>query len=142
MCQVTLSPSVAFSVRLCSPVLPGSSLTTSLFPPYTLLVSSIHQDVGHTRSWLLGFLFVAASQYLLWGLAGGRWAMNSCKVEDPGCAPWPGGSAFRYLNHLFLLVSLWARVGPRFLICQAWLNKINTLEVLRPVLGILSVLRK
>ena len=27
--------------------------------------------------------------------------------------------------------------GPRFLICRAWLNKINMLEVLRPVLGIL-----
>jgi len=68
--------------------------------------------------------------------------MNVCNVEDPGCAPWPGGSAFRYLNHLLPLVSLWACVGLRFLICRAWLNKINTLEVLRPVLGVLSVLRK
>lgn len=68
------------------------SLTASLFPPYTLRVSSVHQDVGHTRSWPLGVLFVAASQYLSWGLAGGPWAVDSCEVEDPGCAPWPGGS--------------------------------------------------
>lgn len=40
------------------------------------------------------------------------------------------------------LVSLWAHVGPCFLICRSWFNEINMLEVLRPVLGIPSVPRR
>lgn len=128
LCQETLGPSVAVLERPVRPCL-ARVIPHNLLVPF-LRVICLFRPPGCWPHEVLaaGVLFVAASRYLSWRLAGSRWAMSVCSVEDPGCAPWPGGSAFRYLNHLLPLVS--------------WLNKINTLEVLRPVLGIPSVPRK
>lgn len=107
---------------LCGPVLPGSSPSQPPGSSLTCYLSLPSTRMLATRGALaaLGVLFAGQGpRYLSWRLAGSRWAMSVCSVEDQCCAPWPGvRSAFRYLNHLTAGVT----------------NEIKYTEALRPVL--------